>query len=78
MNCVRVLKKLYRLGNNKAATLVHDLQLWAGAYVIDPKKKKEERMRAAFHASIVNGTFINLHSVKDYVLSKVFTMIHPG
>jgi hypothetical protein len=35
-------------------------------------------MRAAFHASIVNGTFINLHSVKDYVLSKVFTMIHPG
>ncbi len=36
MNCLRVLKKLYRLGNVKAARVVHDVQLWAGAYVIDP------------------------------------------
>lgn len=78
MNCVRVLKKLYRLGNKKAGHIIHDLQLWAGAYVIDPKKRIEERMRAAYQASVVNGTFVNLHSVKDYVLSKVFQMIHPN
>ena len=78
MNCMRVLKKLYRLGNSKAAKLVHDVQLWAGAYVIDPQKTKDERMRAAFHCSVINGRLYNLHSVKDLVLSKLFTRLHPG
>ena len=36
MNCIRVLKRLYRLGNEKAAKIIHDVQFWAGAYVIDP------------------------------------------
>lgn len=72
MNCVRVLKKLHRLGNKKAGQIIHDMQLWAGAYVIDPNKNLNERMRAAFHASVVNGCFTNLHSVQDFVLSKVF------
>ena len=52
---------------------MHDVQLWAGAYVIDPAHTLEERMRAAFHTSIVNGRFYNLWSVKDAVLAKLFT-----
>jgi len=66
------------MGNLKAAQLVHDVQLWAGAYVIDPEKTLDERMRAGFHCSIINGRLINLWSVKDLVLSKLFTRIHPG
>lgn len=78
MNAMRVLKKLYRMGNLKAGKLVHDVQLWAGAYVIDPEKSRNERMRAAFQCSIVNGRLSNVWSVKDLVLSKMFTKIHPG
>ncbi len=46
--------------------------------MIDPKLTLDERMRAAFHCSIVNGRLSNLWSVKDLVLSKMFTSIHPG
>lgn len=54
------------------------MQLWAGAYVIDPAHTIEERMRAAFHTSIVNGRLYNLWSVKDAVLAKLFTKLYPG
>ena len=75
---MRVLKKLYRLGNEKAGKIIHDVQLWAGAYVIDPKKSYDERMRAAYQCSIINGNLYNLWSVKDLVLSKLFTKLHVG
>lgn len=46
--------------------------------MIDPKKSLDERMRAGFHCSIINGRLSNLWSVKDLVLAKMFTVIHPG
>ena len=58
--------------------MIHDVQLWAGAYVIDPKLTLDERMRAAFHCSIINGRLSNVWSIKDLVLSKMFPRIHPG
>ena len=69
INCCRVLKAMYRKGYVKAGRLIHDVQLWAGAYVIDAKKKYEERMRTSYHLNIVNGRIVNLHSAADQVLT---------
>ena len=46
--------------------------------MIDPQKTIEERMRVAFHLAIVNGKLSNLWSIKDSVLSMIFTRICPG
>lgn len=35
-NCMRVLKYFYRKGKLKAGRLLHNVDLWAGAFVIDP------------------------------------------
>lgn len=59
---------MYRRGFLRAGALLHDVQMWAGAYVIDPNKLHAERMRAAYHCSVVNGKFFNLYSLKDYVV----------
>jgi hypothetical protein len=67
-NCVRVLKYMYRRGFVKAGRILHDIQFWAGAYVMDPKKTLNERMRAAFHCSVGNGIMHNLYSHADNIL----------
>ena len=59
---------MYRKGYVRAGKIVHDLQLWAGAFVIDPNYKYEERMRTSYHLNIVNGRIVNLHSAADTVL----------
>ena len=35
-------------------------------------------MRIAYHLAIVNGRLCNLWSIKDLVLSEIFTRICPG
>ena len=60
---------MYRKGYVRAGQVIHDVQLWAGAYVIDAKKKYEERMRTAYHLNIVNGRIINVYSFNDNVLT---------
>ena len=69
MHCARVLKGKYRQGFVKASKILSELQIWAGAFVIDPKKQYAERMRAAFHLSVVNGRISNLYSYADNVLT---------
>ena len=56
------------------------MQLWAGAFVIDPKKEYAERMRSAFHLSIVNGRVTNFYSKGDNVLTYMQPSFHsePG
>jgi hypothetical protein len=77
-NCLRVLKHFYREGFGHAGRILHDVQLWAGAEVIDPRKQEAERMRKAFHCSVVNGRLWNLYSAKDAALTTGFTRMHPG
>ena len=36
MHCVRILKGKYRQGFVRASKILSEVQLWAGAYVIDP------------------------------------------
>ena len=61
MHCIRILKLKYGQGFIKAGKIFCELQLWAGAYVIDPKKAYEERMRTAFHLNMINGRISNLY-----------------
>ena len=62
MHCVRILKYMYRRGFVKAGAILHDVHLWAGAFVLDPQKTHAERMRTAYHCSVINGKFHNLWS----------------
>lgn len=80
LNCMRVLKYFYREGKYfaHAGRLLNDVQLWAGAEVIDPKKTEAERMRKSFHCSVVSGRLINCWSAKDTALSIGFPRFHPG
>ena len=50
--------------------------MWAGAYVIDPKQQHAERMRAAFHLSMVNGRIANLYSFADNVVKYAQPIMH--
>ena len=78
MHCIRILKYMYRRGFLKAGAILHDVQLWAGAFVIDPQKTHAERMRTAYHCSVINGKFWNLWSAKDYVVRHMQPMMQPG
>ena len=42
-NCMRTLKREYELKqNNKAAMVLNDVNIWAGAYVVDVSKQENE------------------------------------
>ena len=77
-NCLRILKFFYREGFAKAGSILNDVQCWAGAEVIDPKKTEAERMRKAFHCGVVSGRLMNLYSAKDTALSAALPRIYPG
>lgn len=78
MHCIRILKYMYRQGFVRAGAILHDVQLWAGAFVIDPKKEYRERMRVAYHCSVINGKFWNLWSAKDSVVRHMQPLMQPG
>lgn len=43
MHCLRMLHTLYKsTGDPKAATILNDVHIWAGAYVIDVTKEYDE------------------------------------
>ena len=44
--------------------------------MIDPKQRFEERMRAAFHLSVVSGRVSNLYSHADTVVKYAQPLIH--
>ena len=67
---------MYRKGYVRAGQVLHDVQLWAGAYVIDPNQKYEERMRASYQLSIVNGRVVNVYSFADNVLTFGQRLVH--
>ena len=69
---------MYRRGFVKAGNILHDVQLWAGAYILDPQKTFAERMRAAFHCSVINGKFYNLYSYKDAIVKHGQPLLQPG
>ena len=69
---------MYRRGFVKAGAILHDVQLWAGAYVLDPQKTHSERLRAAYHCSVINGKFFNLYSTRDYAVRHMQPLLQPG
>ena len=78
MHCISFLKSLYRKGFAKACKIIHDVHIWGGSYVLDPKGSIEEKTRAAYHCNIVNGRFNNMWSLKDTVLKYMIPQVQPG
>lgn len=73
MAAIKTLKHFYRDGNKQAGVILHDIQFWAGAYVSDPNKTAEERLKNAYQCNVVNGRITNFHSDKDTVIKYLFT-----
>ena len=42
--CCEGMKAFYGEGYKSAGRILHDMQLWAGSFVVDPNRKFEERM----------------------------------
>ena len=79
MHCMRTLYTLYvSSGDPKAALILNDVHIWAGAYVIDMTKTYEEIKERSQVCAVVNGNLNNLYSEKDGVLKNLFTRVFPG
>jgi len=68
-NCMRMLKRLDDYSAYpKAGTIMNDVMIWAGAYVIDLSKKYDEILEKSQNCQIVNGNLNNLYSKVDFAL----------
>ena len=61
-NCFKILKRLYDKDIKKSGHILNDVQLWAGAYIIDLTDKMEEKLEKSNNACVVNGNLNNLWS----------------
>ena len=79
-NCCKAMKDLYGEGFPHATRVLHDMQLWAGSFVLDRNRQFEERMEVAQYCSFLSGTVTNLYSEGDVVLRYGQPMVHsePG
>ena len=69
---------MFRKGFAKASKILHDLHFWGGSHILTPQDTYEERLRASYHCSIVNGRIINMYSFKDTVLKYLVPQMQPG
>ena len=72
MQMVKVLYKFYRQGYVKAGRILHDIYLWAGAFVISYKKLEKDNHKRAQMCKIISGRLANNYCLKDYVLKYMF------
>lgn len=77
-NCLKILKRLNDYSTPKASLVINDVQLWAGAYVLNLNKEYQEVVEKSQYALVVNGHLNNLFSDKDYALKYGFPMIFKG
>lgn len=61
-NCMKILKKLNDYTNPKAGKILNDVQIWAGAYVLDLNKDYNEVFEKSVYCTVVNGHLNNLYS----------------
>ena len=63
-----------------SSNILNDVQLWAGAYVIDVKKPKnlEEIREKSQYCTVVNGNLNNLYSDQDNILKVAFPVVFKG
>lgn len=79
MHCMRMLHTIQRsTGELKPSSILNDVHIWAGAYVIDMTKEYEETKERAQVCTVANGNLNNLYSEKDGILKSLFTRVFPG
>ena len=77
-NCMKILKRLNDYQNPKAGKLINDVQIWAGAYVLDLNKEYQEVLEKSVNCTVVNGHMNNLYSTKDVPLAYGFPKLFKG
>ena len=58
--------------------MINDVQIWAGAYVIDVNKDYEEIKKKSKICNMINGRLNNLWSKNDTTLAYGLTHVYPG
>ena len=71
-NSLKTMKRLYDRKNVQAALVINDMQMWAGAYVLDWTKQENEILENNKACTVINGHLHNIYSEKDTVLGYVF------
>ncbi len=74
-NCMRTVMQEYEAKVLRAGKVFNDVNIWAGAYVINVTKQESEILEKAAFCRVVNGNLNNLYSKKDTVLKYAFTQI---
>ena len=77
-NCLKTMKRLYDKKIQKAALVLNDVQMWAGAYVLDWTRQENEIMENNRACCVVNGHLHNIYSIKDAILGVVFPFLFAG
>ena len=83
-NMMRIINRFTKIGTETiekrkyAARVLCDVNLWAGAYVIDVTKKYDEKVEKAGDCIVVNGNLNNVWSKNDAVLKHGFTMLYKN
>lgn len=77
-NCMKILKRLNDYTDPKAGKVLNDVQIWAGAYVLDLNKDYNEVFEKSVYCTVVNGHLNNLYSEMDYALKYGFPRLFKG
>ena len=77
-NLMRTLKRLNDYSDKKAGRIINDVQIWAGAYVLDLNKEYSEVYEKSVNCLVVNGHLNNLYSKVDYALKYGFPVLFKG
>lgn len=77
-NCMKMLKRLHDYQNPKADKILNDVNIWAGAYVLDLNKSYQEVYEKSVNCLVVNGHLNNCFSTKDYPLTYGFPKLFRG
>eukprot|EP00347_Sterkiella_histriomuscorum_P010579 403375736 len=72
LQALNVLHHFYKQGIARAARIIHDVFLWGGAAVLNPKNTNDEILQKSKICGIINGKLSNVYSLKDYILKYTF------
>ena len=77
-NAMKILRRISDLVDCKAARILNDVMIWAGAYVINLSRKYKEVQEKSRNCTVVNGNLHNVFSVIDMALHFERAMIFKG
>jgi hypothetical protein len=77
-NCLKMMKRISDHIEPSASAILHDVYVWAGAYVIDHTGMDEEIVEKSEACTVINGNLNNCYSLKDGALKGFKSQLYPG